>query len=111
MKYPILFALLATELGLLLALALSAGNHDARREVERAETRTLVAALGLTDLALWTEARYTRHPSQADLFSAFQDFPGAIEHFPAGSVIGPPPALMSPWVAASPRSMHAEPQP
>ena len=49
----------------------------------------LVGELQLTDLALWTEARYTRHPSQADLFSPFQDFPSSLEHFPAGSIIGP----------------------
>jgi hypothetical protein len=53
------------------------------------ELRRLGAALALTDFALWSEARYTRHPSQADLFTPFQDFPGAPEHFPAGSVIGP----------------------
>lgn len=51
--------------------------------------KQLVRHLGLTDLAIWTEARYTRHPSQADLFSAFQDFPGAIDHFPAGSILAP----------------------
>ena len=49
----------------------------------------LAFQLGLTDFAIWTEARYTRHPSQADFFSAFQDFPGAMEHFPAGAIIGP----------------------
>ena len=49
----------------------------------------LVSALQLTDLALWSEARYTRHPSQADLFSPFQSFPSAMDHFPAGSIIGP----------------------
>jgi hypothetical protein len=42
---------------------------------------------------LFTEARYTRHPSQADLHSAFQDHPMAFEHFPTGSLIGPPPHL------------------
>lgn len=52
--------------------------------------QNLVSQLGLTDFAIWTEARYTRHPSQADFFSAFQDFPGAMEHFPAGAVIAPP---------------------
>ncbi len=51
--------------------------------------RALVTSLGLTDLALWTEARYTRHPSQTDFFSAFQDFPGSPDHFPAGSLISP----------------------
>ncbi|MDA8125430.1 MAG: hypothetical protein M0009_09605 [Deltaproteobacteria bacterium] len=52
-----------------------------------------VAALELTDLCLFTEARYTRHPSQADLHSAFQDHPGALEHFPTGSFAGPPPGI------------------
>jgi hypothetical protein len=40
---------------------------------------------------LFTEARYTRHRSQADLHAAFQDHPGALEHFPTGSLVGPPP--------------------
>ncbi len=52
-----------------------------------------VQSLGLTDLCLFTEARYTRHPSQADLHSAFQDHPLSLEHFPAGSVTGPPAGL------------------
>lgn len=52
--------------------------------------QNLVSQLGLTDFALWTEARYTRHPSQTDFFSAFQDFPAALEHFPAGAIIAPP---------------------
>jgi len=55
------------------------------------ERRTLVRRLALTDLALWSEARYTRHPSQADIFTPFQEFPGSLEHFPAGSLIAPPP--------------------
>ena len=55
----------------------------------------VVANLELTDLALFTEARYTRHPSQADLHSAFQDHPVALEHFPTGSLAGPPAGLRS----------------
>ncbi len=51
--------------------------------------RELVGVLSLTDLALWTEARYTRHPSMADLFSPFQDHPAAFDHFPAGSLMTP----------------------
>ena len=51
--------------------------------------KQLVRHLGLTDLAIWTEARYTRHPSQTDFFSAFQDFPGSLDHFPAGSIMAP----------------------
>ena len=55
--------------------------------------RALVTQLGLTDLALFSESRYTRHPSQADLHSALQDHPGAFDHFPTGSLISPPPHL------------------
>ena len=62
-------------------------------EARHARSRALVARLDLTDLAIWSEARYTRHPSQADFFSPFQDAPGAPEHFPAGSVITPPAGL------------------
>jgi hypothetical protein len=53
--------------------------------------RDLVLRLGLTDLAVFTEARYTRHPTQADRHAAFQDHPSALEHFPSGSLIPPPP--------------------
>ena len=49
----------------------------------------LVSTLGLSDLAIWTEARYTRHPTQADHFTPFQDLPASFGHFPAGSIISP----------------------
>ena len=55
----------------------------------------MVERLGLTDLVLFTEARYTRHPSQADIHSAFQDHPFALDHFPSGSLL-PPPMLNRP---------------
>jgi hypothetical protein len=61
-----------------------------------AERSALVAALDLTDLALFTEARYTRHPSQADLHSAFQDHPMALEHFPTGSLVPVQPPMAPP---------------
>ncbi len=50
----------------------------------------IVINLKLTDMALSTDARYTRHPTQADIFSSFQDYPGSPEHFPTGSIIPPP---------------------
>ncbi|MEA3277610.1 MAG: hypothetical protein U9Q81_20465 [Pseudomonadota bacterium] len=50
----------------------------------------LVAALDLTDLALFTEARYTRHLTQADGHTGFQDHPLGLEHFPSGSLYAPP---------------------
>ena len=76
------------------ALLLAAAGHargsvrDRRAEVE--SRAAMVRRLGLTDLCLFTEARYTRHPSQADRFTPFQDHPLALEHFPSGSVVAPP---------------------
>lgn len=61
-----------------------------RKQDELLSKRALVRELMLTDFAIWTEARYTRHPSQADIFTPFQDYPASIEHFPAGSMIAPP---------------------
>lgn len=65
------------------------------RAVDHAASRALVRELGLSDLSLFTEARYTRHPSQADRHAPFQDHPGALEHFPAGSLLALPPCLAS----------------
>jgi len=62
----------------------------ARAVEEIPRKRELVERLELTDLAIWTEARYTRHPSQADFFAPFQDGPSSLEHFPAGSVVAAP---------------------
>lgn len=81
-----------------LALAVLATFADSGLRSHDASTRLaanagLVRELGLTDLALFTEARYTRHLSQADLHTAFQDHPLAFEHFPSGSLHAPPPHL------------------
>ena len=53
------------------------------------ERGRLVRELGLTDICLSTEANYTRHPSQADLTTPFQDHPVSLEHFPSGTWIPP----------------------
>src|SRR5512141_883474 len=60
------------------------------------EKAALVARLELTDLALFTDARYARHPSMADRHTPFQDGPLSMEHFPSGTVILPPPHLRLP---------------
>ena len=52
-----------------------------------------VKALELTDLCLFTEARYTRHLSQADRNTPFQDHPFSFDHFPTGSLVAPPQSL------------------
>ena len=82
-------------IGFLLIMLMFAHAHIQRRaDVPSLElTAALVRNLGLTDLCLFTEARYTRHPSQADLHSAFQDHPVSLEHFPTGSIAGPPAGL------------------
>lgn len=51
---------------------------------------TVTAALGLSDLCVATEARYTRHPAVSDPVAPFMDHPGAMEHFPTGSFWAPP---------------------
>ncbi len=55
-----------------------------------APCREIVRQWQLSDLCLFTEARYTRHPAMADLHGAFQDHPVALEHFPTGSLVPPP---------------------
>lgn len=85
--------------GILLALFLGLFAHAAvavRSASPRLEaSRSIVSRLGLTDLCLFTDARYTRHPSMADLNTAFQDYPMSFEHFPSGSLVPPPPRLMT----------------
>ena len=53
----------------------------------------LVAGLELSDLCLFTEASYTRHLTQTDLYTPFQDCPVCLEHFPSGSIWMPPEML------------------
>ncbi|QXE91374.1 hypothetical protein KP001_02180 [Geomonas subterranea] len=55
-----------------------------------------VRTLELTDLTLFSEASYTRNLALADRFTPFQDSPMALEHFPSGSVAGPPAQLRRP---------------
>jgi hypothetical protein len=54
------------------------------------EKAQMVRTLRLSDLCLFTEASYTRHLSQADLHTPFQDSPMSFEHFPSGSIFSPP---------------------
>lgn len=61
----------------------------------RQQAYGIVEQLGLSDPALFTEASYTRHLSQADRHTAFGSHPSALEHFPTGS-IAPPPEHMHP---------------
>ena len=90
MRKPTLFFIyLGLLFGLLLLTQLDASLRSRMADEELARMRGQVAAWELTDLALFTEARYTRHPTQSDLHSAFQDHPLALEHFPSGSLMPP----------------------
>jgi hypothetical protein len=79
--------------GLLLLSQLDANLRSRGAHEELAQMRALVRAWELTDLTLFTEARYTRHLSQADYHTPFQDHPFALEHFPSGSLVLPPALL------------------
>jgi hypothetical protein len=89
-KSDIFLLCLAT--GLVLSGLLFVDAHLRRQaNMPLIESRAaLVKKLQLTDLCLFTEARYARHLSQADLHSPFQDYPMSPEHFPAGSLTQPP---------------------
>ena len=81
---------------ILLLLGLMMIDSYRQRQADYLLIRNLAWTVGnleLTDLCFFTEARYTRHLSQADLQTAFQDHPLSLEHFPAGSMTGPPRGL------------------
>lgn len=81
-------------LALLALMALHARHGQASRQGELLARARMVKEYQLTDLCLFTEARYTRHPSMADRHAPFQDHPGSLEHFPSGSLV-PPPAYLT----------------
>ncbi|MCB2183365.1 MAG: hypothetical protein KQH63_15130 [Desulfobulbaceae bacterium] len=89
-KYKIFITITALQLTLLTAFLLSGYQSAQKARLQQLrDKRQIVRYLGLTDLSIWTEARYTRHPSQSDFFTPFQDFPCSLEHFPAGSIVTP----------------------
>ncbi len=49
----------------------------------------LVKVVGASDLALSTEARYTRHLTVSDAVVISMDHPGAIDHFPSSAFFFP----------------------
>lgn len=68
--------------------------ENSRRVNNSAVNRDLnakwVTVLELTDLALFTEASYTRHLSQSDRHTPFRNHPMAFEHFPSGTLVKAP---------------------
>ncbi len=85
---------------ILFGLILAHAGSKVREETPRLlRTGNLVRDLELTDLCLFTEASYTRHLSQADFHTPFQDYPMSLEHFPSGSLFSPPAAGKRPHAA------------
>lgn len=74
---------------LTIALVFHASRQRERSFASLRLKADITRRLRLTDLCLFTEARYTRHPSQADLNTPFQDHPLSLEHFPSGSLMPP----------------------
>jgi hypothetical protein len=75
---------------LLLVMGFHASFRQKTAIPQLEEKREMVRRLELTDLCVFTEANYTRHLSQADIHVPFQDHPLSLEHFPSGSLFGPP---------------------
>ncbi len=65
-------------------------QHRAEQGQRVLLARGVTAALGLSDLALSTEARYTRHPVASDRVVMVMDHPGGIDRFPSTSFWAPP---------------------
>lgn len=84
---------LAVNAALLLLLFIHAGYRQRADATDLRRKTEMVRTLGLADICLFTEASYTRHLSQADIHTPFQDLPMSLEHFPSGAIVMPPPAL------------------
>ena len=84
--FTLLLSLALVDAGLYLHNRHVSAERQASQEIRQVTT----AGLGLTDLCVATEARYTRNPAVSDLAAPRMDHPGAIEHFPTGSFWAPP---------------------
>ena len=88
------FIFIGGSMVLLLLMTLHTRHGQSSGQSERLIRTEMVKEYQLTDLCLFTEARYTRHPAMADRHAPAQDHPGALEHFPSGSLASPPAYLM-----------------
>jgi hypothetical protein len=79
----------AVGMALFFLLFLHASRVEQNNAALLKERILLTEQLGLSDLCLFTDARYTRNPATADLASPFQEHPMSLEHFPSGSIIAP----------------------
>ncbi len=84
-RSPLVFGLIGAGCALLALEAMHSKLMTPAGAARMARSAELVRRAGLTDLALFTEARFARNPALADLHTAFQDSPLSFEHFPSGT--------------------------
>jgi len=96
-KSHVLLAFFLVNLLLVGLLFVHARVVQQKNRVSFLEKRKIVKELQLTDLCIFTDARYTRHPSMADSNTPFQDHPLSLEHFfSVGLSHGAPPSSSTP---------------
>jgi hypothetical protein len=89
-KSAVFFGVIAIHVAIVFALAAHAVSVKKASWPHMEQMSLIVSDFALTDLCLFTEARYTRHPSMADFTTPFQDYPFSLEHFPSGSLMPVP---------------------
>lgn len=88
------FSLFILLQGIVLLFLLAHSFYQIRDDRSRLqEKKQMVRDLGISDLCLFTEANYTRHLTQTDRHTPFQNSPLTLEHFPSGSILPPPEIL------------------
>jgi hypothetical protein len=92
-KCDLFFVFVGLNLAALVLMFAHAHYRSANAGSGLEEKALIVERLELTDLCLFTDARYARNPAMADLHTPFQDSPMAMEHFPSGTMILPPPHI------------------
>lgn len=86
----VLLLVLSVYVMLYSGLILGVSHKNSRLAAQVPIMQEAVARFGLTDPALSTEARYTRHPAVSDPVAVTMDHPGAIDHFPSTLFWAPP---------------------
>ncbi len=92
-RSDLILTTLGVQILLFLLLLVHASLREGSEGAALSQKSKMVEELALTDLCLFTEASYTRHPTQADMNTAFQEHPLSLEHFPSGSIVTPPSIL------------------
>ncbi len=92
-KYHLFSVFIISGLVLLGSMFIHASLEQKANRPFLSEKSEMVKRFELTDLCLFTDARYTRHPTMADVHTPFQDYPTSLEHFPSASILSMPPHL------------------